>query len=51
MNMHLPIWQLHGMGDDVSILEESSASEDSDETELYGQQLEESKENKERWLM
>ena len=32
--------------DDVSILEESSASEDSDGTEVYGQQLDESKEDK-----
>ena len=33
-------------GYDVSILEASSASEDSDGTEVYSQQLEESKENK-----
>ena len=33
-------------GDDVSILEESSASEDSVGTELYGQQLDKSKEDK-----
>ena len=32
--------------DDVSIMEESSASEDSDGTEVYGQQLEESRKDK-----
>ena len=47
-NYVAPVWD----GEDVSILEESSASEDSDGTEVYGQQLDESKGDKQqKWLM
>ena len=37
--------------DDVFILEEASASEDSDMTEVCGQQLRKARKTREYWLM
>ena len=44
--MHLTMWQLHGMGMMFPYWKESSASEESEGIEVYGQQLDESKEDK-----